>query len=112
MTRAERERQVQKQKSILYSCCIVVVVVLIVVVLVGIRNNSMEAKASVDGKYIYKSVLVESGDTLWSIASEHQDDYLGSLDEYVEEIKDINNLGTGYIDAGEYIIIPVYTKGF
>lgn len=112
MTRAERVKQVQRQKTILYSCCIAVVLILIVFVLIELSNNSMEAKASEDGRYIYESVLVETGDTLWSIASEHQDSYNGSLDEYIEEIMAINNLSTGCIDAGEYIIIPVYTRGF
>ena len=80
--------------------------------MIGIKNNSLEAKASVDGKYIYESVMVEAGDTLWSIASEHQDDYLGSLDDYIDEIMKINGISTGCIDAGEYIIIPVFTRGY
>ncbi len=112
MTRIEREQQVQKQKSILYSCGIAVVVILIIFVILGIRNNSMEAQASVDGKYIYKSVMVDAGDSLWSIATEHQDEYLGSVDEYIEEIMSINGLITEDINAGEYVIIPVYTNGY
>ncbi len=112
MTRIERERQVQRQKSILYSCAIIIVVALIVFVLIGIGRNSKKVNASVDGRYIYKSVMVQSGETLWSIAAEHQNSYNGSLDEYIEEIMSINNMYDDSIKAGDYIIIPVFAKGF
>lgn len=112
MTKEERIRQVQRQKSILFSCCIAFVIILIVIVLTNINHGSMKVNAAMDGHYVYESILVESGDSLWSIASEHQDAYLGDLDEYIEEIMQINGLVVEDIDAGEYIVIPVYTRGY
>lgn len=111
MTRIERERQVRKQKSILYSCGIAVVAILIVFVLIGISGSSKKVNASIDGKFIYESVMIQSGETLWSIAAKYQDSFNGSLDEYIEEIMSINNMYDDKIHAGDYIIIPVFTKG-
>ena len=60
----------------------------------------------------YKSIQIEEGDTLWSIAIEYNDEALSndSTNEYIEDIKSINNLvRDDKITAGNYIIVPVYT---
>lgn len=59
----------------------------------------------------YKSVQVEEGDTLWSIALEYNNTKLSkdSTSEYIDDILDINNLvRDDKITAGNYIIVPIY----
>lgn len=50
---------------------------------------------------------VQSGDTLWQIASMY--DY-GNIDirEFIFNIKKINNLGSGFIRPGQILEIPIY----
>ncbi len=59
----------------------------------------------------YKSIQIEEGDTLWSIALEYNDSNLSknSTSEYIDDILHINNLvRDDKITAGNYIIVPVY----
>ena len=55
----------------------------------------------------YRSVYIEPGDTLWSIAEENMTDMNGSIREFVNEIYSLNNLKSGDIRSGGYLIIPV-----
>lgn len=108
MTRLEREKQVQKQKNIIYLCSIAFIIILIILVAGKITGNSLKAEASLDGSYVYETVIIEDGDTLWSIAQANHNSYAGSLEEYINEIKVVNNLNSDFIEAGEYLILPLY----
>ncbi|MGN0382697.1 MAG: LysM peptidoglycan-binding domain-containing protein [Eubacterium sp.] len=59
---------------------------------------------TVNNKY-YKSIKVESGDTLWTIADEYMTGGDCSRSEYIEEIKSMNGLTDETIHAGKYIVI-------
>lgn len=54
----------------------------------------------------YDSVYVESGDTLWKIASSY-DNHL-RIDEFIHKIEKLNNISNGKIYPGDTIIIPIY----
>lgn len=58
----------------------------------------------------YKVVSVNSGDSLWSIASDNVDlDYYKDTNTYMSEIENINNLRSKEcIKAGENLVIPYY----
>lgn len=59
----------------------------------------------------FKSVQIEEGDTLWSIALEYNDVQLSknSTSEYIDDVLHINNLvRDDKIVAGNYIIVPIY----
>lgn len=65
--------------------------------------------SSAPNKY-FKSVQIEKGDTLWSIAKENMDtEHYKNISEYVKEIKKINALVSDRVTAGNYIIIPYYS---
>ena len=59
----------------------------------------------------YKSVQIEEGDTLWSIALQYNDSSLSksTTSQYIDDILNINNLvRDDNITAGNYIIVPIY----
>ena len=58
----------------------------------------------------YKTVRVEYGDTLWSIADEYIMDLNIDKTEYIAEICALNNLNADDIQAGEYIVVSYYSK--
>lgn len=69
-------------------------------------GESVESVA--DTVYI-DSRTVRYGDTLWSIAQSYNSTYYNSTKEYVQAIKECNNLYSDEIYAGTKLIIP-YTK--
>ncbi len=54
----------------------------------------------------YVSVTVNSGDTLWSIAERYCDEN-NDIRKYIYDIKDINNLDSGFLIADTSILIPI-----
>lgn len=89
-------------------------VLTIVIILNAVLNTafvktgeSSKAGATKQEKY-YKSIAVEYGDTLWGIAVEFKDSNNQSIQEYIDEVKQINQLKTEEIHAGRYLTIPYY----
>lgn len=71
-------------------------------------NDKATSSAHINAERYVKSVLICSGDTLWSIASEYYTELDGELEDYIEEIKLANRLETPTIHAGNYILIPYF----
>ncbi|MBQ2406420.1 MAG: LysM peptidoglycan-binding domain-containing protein [Lachnospiraceae bacterium] len=58
----------------------------------------------------FKSVQIEKGDTLWSIATKNMDyNHYKNINSYLREIKNMNSLKSDNIISGTYIIIPYYS---
>lgn len=56
-----------------------------------------------------KSILIQSGDTLWSIAERFADkEHYRNHFEYIKEIKQINNLKSDKIKTGNYLMIVYF----
>ena len=53
----------------------------------------------------YKSIEIRKGDTLWEIAEQMKPSDCGSTAEYVQVLKDINNLESNDIQSGRHLII-------
>ena len=53
---------------------------------------------------------VTKGDTLWSIAESHIDyEFYDSIQEYVDEVSEINHLNGDTIKVGQSIVIPYFS---
>lgn len=53
----------------------------------------------------YKSIEIQPGDTLWTIAEDTITEEYDSVAEYVQVLKDMNRLGSDDIQAGQNLII-------
>lgn len=53
----------------------------------------------------YKSIEIQPGDTLWDIAEDTMTSEYDSVPEYVQALKDMNNLDSDHIEAGQYLMI-------
>lgn len=61
----------------------------------------------------YKSVEISKGDTLWSIAYNNFDPaHYKDIQEYITEVKKVNDLTSDHIVAGNYVIVPYYASEF
>jgi len=73
-----------------------------------------QSQASVEHqnfKY-YTSIQIKNGDTLWSIAKKYITDDYNNIQEYIDEVKSINQLGPDDIHSGQYLTIPYYSNVF
>ena len=58
-----------------------------------------------DSEREYKTVVVSTGDTLWSIASEYAS---GDVRSKIKDIKNFNNLNSDVLTVGKHLKVPLY----
>jgi len=56
----------------------------------------------------YKIIEINEGDSLWSIAEENMSPGFHDIRDYIQEIRDCNQLSTDQIYAGSYLMLPYY----
>ena len=105
---AHLKQEAQQKHIVLIFCFSIALVMLLIIIFRTINTHA--APAEVMTKY-YTSIRVESGDTLWSIASDYITDEYKDMNEYIHEICSINHIFKDEIYAGEYLIIPYYAPG-
>lgn len=59
-----------------------------------------------DSQICYESYVVESGDTLWSIADRFYESSFASREDYIREVMRVNELQSTHIYEGDLIAIP------
>lgn len=87
-------------KQILYTC---IVLTLITSLVFGFNVFGIE-KAPTKS---YVTIQIESGHTLWSLAKDYMNEDYYSIQEYISEVKLINNLKSDLIIADHTLIIPI-----
>ena len=81
-----------------------VVVVIILVSRVRVDANNSYGRDYSDKRY--KNYTVTSGDTLWDIAEANMDyEYYDDVNDYIAEIKRMNNLYSDKIYTGQNLLI-------
>lgn len=95
--RAGRLYQGAAIASILFCCCC----------MLFHKTVSSATSPSLPDK-CYKSIEIQKGDSLWSIARTYCSSQWNSIEEYIEEVKAFNGLHTDEITTGHYIAVPYY----
>ncbi len=93
---------------VVFNLVVIIVLAIAIMCSVGFVVSAKSDKSSSDINSYYQSIRVESGDTLWSIATEYCPD-TQEISDYIDEIKSINSIKNDTIKAGDYIIVSVYT---
>lgn len=106
----QRTRQIYMRVSVTIFC-VAVLVTLLSVSLFIIRAKASSEEETPNYKY-YTSITVESGETLWDIASDYMCDEFDSVNAYVNEVKHINHIKENKIYAGEDLIVPYYSSEY
>lgn len=108
-----RARSFRFQKLVLFLIFTLLISFLCGITFGSILSNAKgsEEKALDTFKY-YKSITIESGDSLWSIASENMSGEYDSIHDYIDEICFINSLNSKQIHAGSSLVIPYYAAEF
>ena len=84
-----------------------IAVIFVVFTLYPNKSNA-QSQDGASYKYFHK-IYVESGDTLWSIASENKSDKESTTD-YIKEVKSINKLKSDDLYAGQMLVVPYYEE--
>ncbi len=91
------------------------VIIISLAIIAGITvlcgNNSVSAHEDTvqnEQKY-YKCIELTSGDTLWDIAEQYMDARYTCVDDYVNELKDINGLKSDNIHEGQFLTVSYYS---
>ena len=101
MTRREkliRKRKIQRMRRTRFLC-------ILTIMAVGILAFAQLASAGTKGEPSYETISVQKGDTLWSIASRHNESGK-EMRKLIAEIKDINGMESSEVYQGDVIKIP------
>lgn len=88
-------------------------IVLLVLLFISLSVNHIVMAENNKKEQTYKyytSVQIQSGDTLWSIASKYCVECDISVENYVKELCSINNLTSSDITSGQYLTIFYYSN--
>ena len=56
----------------------------------------------------YTSVMVEPGDSLWTLANEYRTEDFRDNNSYIKEVKKLNHMTSDQIHEGSYLVLPYY----
>ena len=73
---------------------------------------SAHEDSKIENTVYYKSIEIKSGDTLWEIAEDNLTDEYSSVPEYVQALKEMNNLDSDQIQTGRNLIIACSTSEY
>ncbi|MCF0228101.1 MAG: LysM peptidoglycan-binding domain-containing protein [Parasporobacterium sp.] len=105
--RYNRKRELLR-KRIIRICLLLSFAAAVIAVLVSSGNETMADEDN--AVKMYTSVSIEPGDSLWSIAVEYIDCHYSTVDEFIAELKQINNLSSDTINADAYLLVPYYVS--
>lgn len=110
---AKRKRVAKKNRVSSLTKFFVTLMVLAAAVCIILFSNHNVTNADESGnkanltKY-YKTITIEAGDTLWSIAKEYKSGDYKSTQDYVDELISMNNLHSDQITSGEKLVIAYF----
>lgn len=101
-------RKVFKMRAVLFS--LMLCTALLGISLFSLHPLLAAADSNVKAVKVVNSVMIEEGDSLWSIAERYYTKDFKSMKNYIKEIKMTNHLSSDTIHAGNYLIVPYYEK--
>lgn len=107
-----RTLNVFRGRSVRFMVIAATLVVLFVSFILGsVIVKAGNDKATANERMYFTSIVVNEGDTLWNIASEHVDyNHYSSVYEYMNEIIELNHIESSEIFAGKKLLITYYAE--
>ncbi len=98
-----------KAKTARFFTALIVISIIVCVILFSNKNqvHAVEGAEEVSLNKYYKTITIQPGDTLWSIAEEYKTAGC-STKEYVEELMLMNDLHNDNITSGQKLLITYY----
>lgn len=107
--RLRRERRHKARRRMVVS----VMATLCAIVICAVFCSAIKTNANNGYKY-YTDVVVEAGDSLWTLAEEYVDfEHYKDVNSYVREVRHINHLTEETaVTAGQVLIVPYYSAEY
>lgn len=103
---AAKKKQAIKRQALLAAVMFLTILATVFVITGCLKANQVKASSAKEENVYYKTIQVEEGDTLWTLA----DQYMGSnsfdRQQYIDEVKEMNHLTDDTIESGAYLMIP------
>lgn len=106
-TRAIKRKQIAKRRLILLFAALFVITVGSIVC-GSIFSSAKNPATDIPQHKYYKSITIEKGDSLWSIAQEYRTDAYEDAHEYIDELIQLNGLTSRVIHEGQHLIVAYY----
>ena len=100
---SNREEPAMKRKLI-----VGLSLILIICIIFSVNNKKQNPEAATTNEKYYTCITIEEDDTLWTIAEEYCTEEYDSYQEYIDEVKFINNLTDDTLYYGGKLVIPYY----
>ncbi|MEK5057612.1 LysM peptidoglycan-binding domain-containing protein [Paenibacillus shunpengii] len=81
--------------------------ILIASILLLSLTGFMTVFADAGQEVAYEKIVVEPGDTLWAIGTEHKPEGM-DIRDYVNQIQHINGLSSSHIQTGQLLNLPYF----
>ena len=93
-----------------FAIALMVVAAAVCIILFSNRNvtNASESGNKVQLTKYYKTITIHQGDTLWSIAKEYKSGDYKTVNDYVEELRSMNDLHSDNILAGQKLVVAYF----
>lgn len=98
------------QKKLLYLAIIALFIFGVTLIRSSISGLAKTSDSKAPTYKYYTSIVVEKGDSLWSIATEYITEEYEEIDDYIIEVRTLNHLYDNGISAGESLTIPYYSE--
>ncbi|MBQ5960206.1 MAG: LysM peptidoglycan-binding domain-containing protein [Firmicutes bacterium] len=83
-----------------------IVVFTVVIILSAILSPKITFAKSGSAGPVYESVRIETGDTMWDIASRYAEPGT-DIRSLIRQIEELNHISADFIYDGQYLIVPV-----
>lgn len=109
-----QKKKAQRRKAMLrkiaFSGMTAVFVMIFALSVFSLSAKAESTEHANEYKY-YTSHRIEQGESLWSIAEASLDtEHYDSVQDLIDEIKDINQISGDQIQSGNYLLIPYFSE--
>ncbi len=109
LRRAALRRKKEFRRKVIKFCVAFSIILFIGAAFLSVRSFAGSKKDSVQRVKYYKSIVIEKGDTVNSIADKYISSEYSSKKEYISELVNINHIAdVDCISAGSHLIVPYF----
>ena len=104
--RAAKKKQALKRQIFGIAFMFLTILATVLVSTSCLKGNQVKASSVHEENVYYKTIQVEEGDTLWTLADQYMGNCSFDRQEYIDEVKEMNHLTSDTIESGAYLMIP------
>ena len=106
-----RQQELRRRRIRIAAALVMTVIIILAAVFAGIRMTTKTTSAAHEHTPVlyYKSIEVQTGDTLWDLAGREIGPGWADRFEWIAEVERANGLDNDRITAGAFIVVPYYT---